>query len=213
MPPRWPCGQRCVRSTWAIDELQAYPDARSADRMAPSIGKNPSCAIPTISSSRTPREDIEGVLRRMGRTRRAVRIRMLRREPFCSMLRHFRGSRPCRGACFHPVRDGRSGRHRRRTEHLDHLKATADRLRRGLQLVSAAGRQQMPLAERSGRDGRTCARRPWRTTWPVQGRPCPVECRTGRKGAHAGRGLGRTVATPDEARAMLDLKGAGAVGF
>jgi len=25
--------------------------------------------------------------------------------------------------------------------------------------------------------------------------------------------LGRTVATPDEARAMLDLKGAGAVGF
>jgi len=108
----------------------------------------------------TPR-DIEGVLRRMSQERGARFEFECYDVSHLYMLRHC-GSRPCRGACFHPVRDGRSGRHRRRTG--ASRSPQGDRrpaFRRGLQLFGPGRRAPADAPCRTvGRDGRTCARRP-----------------------------------------------------
>ena len=102
----------------------------------------------------TPR-DIEGVLRRMGEERGA------RFEFECydvghlNMLRHFADRGLVRAPIFIQFVMGVLGGIAAEPEHLEHLKATADRLFGDDYLFSvlAAGRQQMPLAEKAAAMG------------------------------------------------------------
>ena len=102
----------------------------------------------------TPR-DIEGVLRRMGQERGARFEFECYDVSHLYMLRHFVDRGLVEGRVFIQFVMGVLGGIAAEPEHLDHLKATADRLfGAGYSFsVLAAGRQQMPLAERSAAMG------------------------------------------------------------
>ncbi len=162
----------------------------------------------------TPR-DIEGVLRQMGQERGA------RFEFECYdvghlyMLRHFADRGLVDGPIFIQFVMGVLGGIAAEPEHLDHLKATADRLFGDDYAFSvlAAGRQQMAMAEKSAAMGghvRVGLEDNLYISKGVLARSNAEQVETVRALVE---GLGRTVATPDEARDLLGLKGVGAVGF
>lgn len=162
----------------------------------------------------TPR-DIEGVLRRMGQERGA------RFEFECYdvghlyMLRHFADRGLVEGPVFIQFVMGVLGGIAAEPEHLDHLKATADRLfgEDYLFSVLAAGRQQMPMAKKAAAMGghvRVGLEDSLHIARGVLARSNAEQVDKVRAIAEA---LGRSLATPAEARAMLRLKGPQAVGF
>ncbi|MEE4348127.1 MAG: 3-keto-5-aminohexanoate cleavage protein [Paracoccaceae bacterium] len=162
----------------------------------------------------TPR-DIEGVLRLMGAERGA------RFEFECYdlghlyMLAHFRDRGLVQGPLFIQFVMGVLGGVAAEPEHLVHLKTTADRLFGKDYLFStlAAGRQQMPMALVSACLGGHVRVGLEDNLYISKG----VLARSNAEQVTKLRGmleeLGHSLATPDEARAMLGLKGQGAVAF
>ena len=131
------------------------------------------------------------------------------------VLRHFADRGLVEGPIFIQFVMGVLGGIAAEPEHLDHLKATADRLFGDGYLFSvlAAGRQQMPMAEKAAAMGGHVRVGLEDNLYLSKG----VLARSNAEQVEKVRGivetLGRSVATPDEARAMLGLKGADAVGF
>ena len=162
----------------------------------------------------TPR-DIEGVLRRMGEERGA------RFEFECydvghlNMLRHFADRGLVRAPIFIQFVMGVLGGIAAEPEHLEHLKATADRLFGDDYLFSvlAAGRQQMPLAEKAAAMGGHVRVGLEDNLYIARGQLARSNAEQVQKVRGIVEALGRVLATPDEARAMLGLKGAAGVGF
>ena len=162
----------------------------------------------------TPR-DIEGVLRRMGEERGA------RFEFECYdvghlyMLRHFADRGLVRAPLFIQFVMGVLGGIAAEPEHLEHLKVTADRLFGDDYLFSvlAAGRRQMPIAQKGAAMGGHVRVGLEDNLYIAKGQLA----RSNAEQVETVRGiveaLGRRLATPDEARAMLGLKGPEAVGF
>ncbi|WP_413873585.1 3-keto-5-aminohexanoate cleavage protein [Albidovulum sp.] len=162
----------------------------------------------------TPR-DIEGVLRRMGEERGA------RFEFECYdvghlyMLRHFADRGLVRAPVFIQFVMGVLGGIAAEPEHLEHLKATADRLFGDDYLFSvlAAGRQQMSIAEKAAAMGGHVRVGLEDNLYIAKGQLARSNAEQVEKVRGIVEALGRTLATPAEARAMLGLKGPEAVGF
>jgi len=162
----------------------------------------------------TPR-DIEGVLRQMGVERGA------RFEFECydvghlSMLRHFADRGLVKAPIFVQFVLGVLGGIAAEPEHLTHLKATADRLFGADYRFSvlAAGRQQMALAAMSAAMGGHVRVGLEDNLLIAKGRLARDNAEQVMKIRSIVEGLGREVATPDEVRAMLGLKGPAEVGF
>ena len=162
----------------------------------------------------TPR-DIATILQKLGDERGA------RFEFECydighlHMLAHFRDRGLVRAPIFVQFVMGVLGGIPAEPEHLAHMKATADRLFGQDYLFStlAAGRQQMPLAAVSAGMGghvRVGLEDNLYLERGVLARSNAAQVERVRALVQA---LGRHIATPDEARAMLGLKGAAKVGF
>lgn len=162
----------------------------------------------------TPR-DIEGVLRRMGEERGA------RFEFECYdvghlyMLRHFADRGLVRAPVFIQFVMGVLGGIAAEPEHLEHLKATADRLFGDDYIFSvlAAGRQQMPMAEKAAAMGGHVRVGLEDNLYIARGQLARSNAEQVEKVRGIVEALGRELATPGEARAMLGLKGADAVAF
>jgi len=162
----------------------------------------------------TPR-DIEGVLQRMGVERGA------RFEFECYdvghlyMLRHFADRGLVTAPIFIQFVLGVLGGIAAEPEHLTHLKSTADRLFGADYQFSvlAAGRQQMALAAMSAAMGGHVRVGLEDNLFIAKGRLARDNAEQVVKIRRIVEGLGREVATPDEVRKMLGLKGWGEVGF
>lgn len=162
----------------------------------------------------TPR-DIEGILRRIGEERGA------RFEFECydlshlHMLAHFRDRGLVRAPIFIQFVMGVLGGVAAEPEHLAHMKATADRLFGADYLFSvlAAGRQQMPMAAISAGMGGHVRVGLEDNLFIARGVLAKSNAEQVVKVRGIIEALGGAVATPDEARAMLGLKGADKVGF
>ncbi|KPQ05739.1 MAG: hypothetical protein HLUCCA12_14020 [Rhodobacteraceae bacterium HLUCCA12] len=162
----------------------------------------------------TPR-DIEGILRRMGAERGA------RFEFECydlshlHMLAHFRDRGLVKAPIFIQFVMGVLGGVAAEPEHLAHMKATADRLfGTDYQFsVLAAGRMQMPMAAISAGMGGHVRVGLEDNLFLSRGVLAKSNAEQVDKVRGIVEALGRTVATPDEARTMLGLKGADAVAF
>jgi uncharacterized protein (DUF849 family) len=163
----------------------------------------------------TPR-DIEGVLRLMGAERGA------RFEFECydishlHMLKHFQDRGLVRGPIFLQFVMGVLGGIAAEPEHLMHMKLTADRLfgAGGFMFsVLAAGRQQIPLATMAAAMGGHVRVGLEDNLYIARGVLAKSNAEQVEKIRDIVEGLGRVVATPDEARAMLGLKGRDKVGF
>jgi uncharacterized protein (DUF849 family) len=162
----------------------------------------------------TPR-DIATILRLLGEERGA------RFEFECydlghlSMLAHFRDRGLVRAPIFIQFVMGVLGGVAAEPEHLMHMKATADRLFGADYLFSvlAAGRAQMPMAATAAGMGGHVRVGLEDSLYISRG----VLARSNAEQVAKVRGiveaLGREVASPAEARAMLGLKGADKVGF
>ncbi|MCL5776257.1 3-keto-5-aminohexanoate cleavage protein [Limibaculum sp. FT325] len=100
-------------------------------------------------------------------------------------------------------------------EHVMHLKATADRLfgKDYRFSVLGAGRQQMPLAAMSAAMGGHVRVGLEDSIWIERGRLATSNAEQVTRVRGIVEGIGRRVATPDEARAMLGLKGRDRVAF
>ena len=157
----------------------------------------------------TPR-DIEGVLRLMGAERGA------RFEFECYdlshlyMLAHFRDRGLIVGPIFVQFVMGVLGGVAADPSHLMHLKETADRLfgRDYAFSVLAAGRQQMALAAMAAGMGGHVRVGLEDNLYIAKGQLAVSNAEQVAKVRALVEGLGRVVATPAEARAMLALKGA-----
>ena len=157
----------------------------------------------------TPR-DIEGVLRLMGAERGA------RFEFECYdlshlyMLAHFRDRGLIAGPVFVQFVMGVLGGVAADPSHLMHLKETADRLfgRDYAFSVLAAGRQQMALAAMAAGMGGHVRVGLEDNLYIARGQLAVSNAEQVAKVRGLVEGLGRVVATPAEARAMLGLKGA-----
>lgn len=162
----------------------------------------------------TPR-DIEGVLRKMGQERGARFEFECYDVSHLYMLRHFADRGLVEGPIFIQFVMGVLGGIAAEPEHLDHLKATADRLFGDGYMFSvlAAGRQQMPMAEKAAAMGGHVRVGLEDNLYISKGELARSNAEQVEKVRGIVEALGRTVATPDEARAMLRLKGADAVGF
>ncbi len=162
----------------------------------------------------TPR-DIEGVLRAMGQDRGA------RFEFECYdvghlyMLRHFVERGLVEGPIFIQFVMGVLGGIAAEPEHLDHLKQTADKLFGDNYMFSvlAAGRQQMAMAQHGARMGSHVRVGLEDNLYITKGRLATSNAEQVEMVRGLVEDLGRVVATPDEARQMLALKGRGAVAF
>ena len=162
----------------------------------------------------TPR-DIEGILRRMGAERGA------RFEFECydlshlHMLAHFRDRGLVRAPIFIQFVMGVLGGVAAEPEHLAHMKATADRLFGNDYLFSvlAAGRMQFPMAAISAGMGGHVRVGLEDNLFIARGVLAKSNAEQVQKLRAMVEALGREVATPDEVRAMLGLKGADQVGF
>lgn len=162
----------------------------------------------------TPR-DIEGVLRLMGAERGA------RFEFECYdlshlyMLAHFRDRGLIAGPVFVQFVMGVLGGVAADPSHLMHLKETADRLfgRDYAFSVLAAGRQQMALATMAAGMGGHVRVGLEDNLYIARGQLAVSNAEQVAKVRGLVEGLGRVVATPAEARAMLGLKGAAALAL
>ncbi len=162
----------------------------------------------------TPR-DIEAVLRLMGAERGA------RFEFECYdlghlyMLAHFRDRGLITGRIFIQFVMGVLGGVAARPEHLTHLKETADRLFGQDYLFStlAAGRQQMSMALVSASMGGHVRVGLEDNLYLSKGVLARSNAEQVVKLRALLEALGHSLATPDEARAMLGLKGPDKVGF
>ncbi|MFD1193694.1 3-keto-5-aminohexanoate cleavage protein [Seohaeicola saemankumensis] len=162
----------------------------------------------------TPR-DIEAVLRLMGAERGA------RFEFECYdlghlyMLAHFRDRGLITGRIFIQFVMGVLGGVAARPEHLTHLKETADRLFGQDYLFStlAAGRQQMSMALVSASMGGHVRVGLEDNLYLSRGVLARSNAEQVVKLRALLEALGHSLATPDEARAMLGLKGPDKVGF
>lgn len=160
----------------------------------------------------TPR-DIEGVLRLMGAERGA------RFEFECYdlshlyMLAHFRDRGLISGPVFVQFVMGVLGGVAADPSHLMHLKETADRLfgRDYAFSVLAAGRRQMALAAMAAGMGGHVRVGLEDNLYIARGQLAVSNAEQVAKVRGLVEGLGRVVATPAEARAMLGLKGAAAL--
>lgn len=162
----------------------------------------------------TPR-DIEGILNSMGAQRGA------RFEFECYdvghliMLRHFID----RGLVVMPVFIqfvmGVLGGISAEPEHLDHLKATADRLFGDDYIFSvlAAGRQQMLMAEKAAAMGGHVRVGLEDNLYITKGQLAQSNADQIKKMRSRVEALGRIIATPAEARQLLNLKGPDKVAF
>jgi uncharacterized protein (DUF849 family) len=162
----------------------------------------------------TPR-DIEGILLRLGRERGA------RFEFECydvghlHMLAHFRNRGLVEPPIFVQFVMGVLGGIAADPAHLAHLKETADRLFGADYLFStlAAGRQQMPMAAISAGMGGHVRVGLEDNLFIARGVLAVSNAEQVARVRTIVEGMGREVATPAEARAMLGLKGADRVGF
>ncbi|WP_445810813.1 3-keto-5-aminohexanoate cleavage protein [Yoonia sp.] len=162
----------------------------------------------------TPR-DIEGVLRLMGAERGA------RFEFECYdlghlyMLAHFRDRGLVTGPLFIQFVMGVLGGVAAEPDHLVHLKTTADRLFGTDYLFStlAAGRQQMPMALVSASLGGHVRVGLEDNLYLSKGVLARSNAEQVTKLREMLEGLGHSLASPDEARAMLGLKGPDQVAF
>lgn len=162
----------------------------------------------------TPR-DIEGILRRMGKERGA------RFEFECYdvghlyMLRHFADRGLVETPIFIQFVMGVLGGIAAEPEHLDHLKATADRLFGDAYTFSvlAAGRQQMLMAEKAAAMGGHVRVGLEDNLYIAKGQLARSNAEQVEKVRALAEALGRSVAAPDEAREMLCLLGAETVGY
>lgn len=162
----------------------------------------------------TPR-DIEGVLRLMGAERGARFEFECYDVSHLYMLAHFRDRGLVPGRIFLQFVMGVLGGIAADPGHLIHLKETADRLFRADYTFSvlAAGRQQMALAAMSAGMGGHVRVGLEDNLYIAKGELAVSNAQQVQKVRGIVEALGRTVATPDEARALLGLKGAAAVGF
>ncbi len=162
----------------------------------------------------TPR-DIAGILQRLGAERGA------RFEFECydvghlHMLAHFRDRGMVQAPIFIQFVMGVLGGIAAEPEHLAHLKATADRLfGRDYQFsVLAAGRQQLPMAAISAGMGGHVRVGLEDNLFISRGVLATSNAEQVARIRTIVEGMGREVATPHEARAILGLKGAARVGF
>jgi uncharacterized protein (DUF849 family) len=100
-------------------------------------------------------------------------------------------------------------------ENLMHMKRMADKLfgEDYMFSVLAAGRQQIPFATHLGGDGRHVRVGLEDSLFIARGELARLQRRAGRKIRRILEEMGREIATPDEARAMLGLKGADKVAL
>lgn len=162
----------------------------------------------------TPR-DIEGVLRRMGAERGARFEFECYDVSHLYMLSHFRDRGLVPGRIFVQFVMGVLGGIAAEPTHLMHLKDTADRLFGADYAFSVlgAGRQQMALAAMSAGMGGHVRVGLEDNLYSGKGRLSASNAEQVEKVRGIVEALGREVASPEEARAMLGLKGVGAVGF
>ena len=159
--------------------------------------------------------DIAGILQRLGEERGA------RFEFECYdlghlyMLAHFRDRGLVKPPIFIQFVMGVLGGIAAEPEHLAHMKATADRLFGGDYLFStlAAGRQQMPMAAISAGMGGHVRVGLEDNLFIARGVLATSNAEQVSRVRTIVEGIGREVATPEEASAMLGLKGASRVGF
>ena len=162
----------------------------------------------------TPR-DIARILKEMGEERGA------RFEFECydlshlTMLRHFVDRRAARPPFFIQFVFGVLGGMASEPDTLTHLKRTADRLFGSDYMFSvlAAGRAQMPMATMAAAMGGHVRVGLEDSLYIAKGRLARSNAEQVRLIRGIVEGLGREVATPDEVRAMLGLKGREKVGF
>ena len=98
---------------------------------------------------------------------------------------------------------------------VSHMKRTADRLfgKDYLWSVLGAGRAQMPIAAMSAAQGGNVRVGLEDSLWDGPGQLAQSNADQVRRARKLLEGLGLEIATPDEARAMLKLKGRNEVGF
>lgn len=162
----------------------------------------------------TPR-DIATVLRDMGEDRGA------RFEFECydlshlTMLKHFVDRGLVRAPIFVQFVFGVLGGMAAEPDTLTHMKRTADRMFGGDYHFSvlAAGRAQIPMASMAAAMGGHVRVGLEDNLYIAKGRLAQSNAEQVRLIRGIVEGLGREVATPDEARALLGLKGRAAVGF
>ena len=162
----------------------------------------------------TPR-DIEGVLQRMGKERGARFEFECYDVSHLYMLKHFADRGLVEGPIFIQFVMGVLGGIAAEPEHLEHLKWTADRLFREDYMFSvlAAGRQQMAMAEQGARMGGHVRVGLEDNLYIERGKLAQSNAEQVEKVRGIVERLGRVVATPNEAREMLSLKGRDAVAF
>lgn len=100
-------------------------------------------------------------------------------------------------------------------EDVAHMKRTADRLFGDTYVwsVLGAGRNQLPVAAQAAAQGGNIRVGLEDSLWAAPGQLAQSNAEQVRKARSLLEGLSLEVATPDEAREMLDLKGAGDVAF
>ena len=162
----------------------------------------------------TPR-DIEGVLRLMGRDRGARFEFECYDVSHLYMLRHFVDRGLVTAPIFIQFVMGVLGGIAAEPEHLMHLKLTADRLFGDDYAFSVlgAGRAQMALAAMSAGMGGHVRVGLEDNLYIERGQLARSNAEQVAKVRTIVEGLGREVATPDEARSMLGLKGRDKVAF
>ena len=162
----------------------------------------------------TPR-DIEGVLQRMGKERGARFEFECYDVSHLYMLKHFVERGLVEGPIFIQFVMGVLGGIAAEPEHLEHLKWTADRLfgENYMFSVLAAGRQQMAMAEQGARMGGHVRVGLEDNLYIERGKLAQSNAEQVEKVRGIVERLGRVVATPNEAREMLSLKGRDAVAF
>lgn len=162
----------------------------------------------------TPR-DIEGVLQRMGKGRGARFEFECYDVSHLYMLKHFADRGLVEGPIFIQFVMGVLGGIAAEPEHLEHLKWTADRLfgENYMFSVLAAGRQQMAMAEQGARMGGHVRVGLEDNLYIERGKLAQSNAEQVEKVRGIVERLGRVVATPNEAREMLSLKGRDAVAF
>ena len=159
--------------------------------------------------------DIEAVLTRMGAQRGARFEFECYDVSHLYMLKHFEDRGMIRAPVFLQFVMGVLGGIAAEPAHLVHLKDTADRLfgDRYLWSVLAAGRKQMAMAAMAAGMGGHVRVGLEDNLYISQGVLAKSNAEQVAKVRRIVEELGRVVATPDEARAMLGTKGADAVGF
>ncbi|MDZ4096334.1 MAG: 3-keto-5-aminohexanoate cleavage protein [Paracoccaceae bacterium] len=162
----------------------------------------------------TPR-DIEGVLRLMGQDRGARFEFECYDVSHLYMLRHFADRGMIAAPIFIQFVMGVLGGIAAEPEHLIHLKQTADRLFGADYTFSvlAAGRQQMAMAAMAAGMGGHVRVGLEDNLFIARGQLAKSNAEQVEKVRAIIEALGREVATPDETRAMLGLKGVAKVGF